>query len=59
VHAEQLGEIAEVLDLEPCSELSLERCKPCGIIASCGNVIDVQCDHGENVTGAEDVDARV
>jgi hypothetical protein len=33
--------------------------KPCGIIAGCGNVIDVKCDHGEDVTGAEDVDARV
>jgi hypothetical protein len=33
VHAEGLGGVAHVLNLEPCSELSLERCKPCGIIA--------------------------
>jgi hypothetical protein len=47
------------LDLEPFSELGLERCKPCGMIACCTDVIDVQRDHGEDVTGAEDVDARV
>jgi hypothetical protein len=39
--------------------LCLERCKPCGIIASCRNVIHVHRDHGEHVTGADDVDARV
>jgi hypothetical protein len=59
VHAEELGETAHVLNLEPRSELSLERCKPCGIIACCGNVVDVHYDHGEDVTGAEDVDAWV
>jgi hypothetical protein len=54
-----LGEVAHVLNFEPCTKLGFERCKPCGIIAGCGNVIDVQCDNGEYVTGAEDVDARV
>jgi hypothetical protein len=54
-----LGEVAEVLDLEPFSELGLERCKPCGIIAGCRDVIDVQRDHGEDVAGAENVDSRV
>jgi hypothetical protein len=37
--------------------LSLERCKRCGIVACCGNVVHVKCDDGENVNGAEDVDA--
>jgi hypothetical protein len=59
VHAEELGEGAEVLDLEPCSDLSFERCEPSGIIAGRANVINVHGDHGENVAGAVDVDARV
>jgi hypothetical protein len=59
VHAHELGEVAEVLDPEPCSELSFERCEPSGMIACRGNVIDVHGDHGENVAGAVDVDAQV
>jgi hypothetical protein len=59
VHATELGEFTQVLDFEPCTKLSLERSKPCGIIAGCGNVVHVECDHGEHVTGAEDVNARV
>jgi hypothetical protein len=58
MHTEELGEVAEVLDLEPCSELSFERCERTGIIAGRGNVIDVQGDHGENVAGAVNVYAR-
>jgi hypothetical protein len=59
VHAEELGEVTEGLDLEPCSELSFERCEPSGIISGRGNVINAHGDHGENVAGAVDVDARV
>jgi hypothetical protein len=59
VQAEELGEVAKVLNFEPCTKVSLERCKPCGIISGFGNVIHVQCDHGEHVTGAENVNARV
>jgi hypothetical protein len=59
VHAKELGEVAHVLDFEACTKLSLERCKPCGIIARCGNIVHVKWDHGEDVTGAEDVDAWV
>jgi hypothetical protein len=59
VHAHDLGEVAHVLDFEACTKLSLERCKPRGIIARCGNLVHVKCDHGEDVTGAEDVDAWV
>jgi hypothetical protein len=54
-----MGGVARVLYFEPCTKLSLERCKPCGIVAGCGNVVHVKCDHGENVTGAEGVDAWV
>jgi hypothetical protein len=59
VHAKQLGEVTEVLDFEPPTKLSLDRCKPRGIIAGCGNVVHVKCDHGEDMTGAEDVDAGI
>jgi hypothetical protein len=60
VHAKELGEVAEVLiDLEPCTKLMLERCKPCGIVACCGNVVHAKCFHGESVTGAEGVDAWI
>jgi hypothetical protein len=61
-----LGEFTPVLDFEPCTKLSLERCKQGGIIVGCGNVVHVECDvidvhrdHGEDVTGAEYVDARI
>jgi hypothetical protein len=59
VHAKELGEVTHVLDFEPCTECSLERCKSGGIIAGCGDVAHVQCDHGEDATGVEDVDARI
>jgi hypothetical protein len=41
VLAEELGEVAKVLNFEPYTNLSLEQCKPWGIIAGCGNVIHV------------------
>jgi hypothetical protein len=31
--------------------------KPCGIIVGCGSIVHVKRNHGEDVTGAEDVDA--
>jgi hypothetical protein len=58
VHAEELREVAQV-NFESCTKLSLERCKPCGIIAGRANTVHSKCDHGEDVTGAEDVDAWV
>jgi hypothetical protein len=59
VHAKELGEVTHVLDFEPGTKLSLERCKPCGIIAGCGNVDHIKCDHGEDVTVEEDVDTWI
>jgi hypothetical protein len=59
VHAEELGEVAQVLNFEPCTKLGFERCKSCGIIVGCRNIVYEKCDHGEDVTGAEDVDACV
>jgi hypothetical protein len=60
VHAEELGEVAKVLNFEPgTSKLGSERCKSCGIIVGCGNIVRVKCDHGEDVTGTEDIDAWV
>jgi hypothetical protein len=53
----EFGEVAHVLNFEPCTKLSLERCKPCGVIACYGSIVHVKCDHGEDVTSAEDVDA--
>jgi hypothetical protein len=44
VHAHELGEVAQVLNLEPCTKLCLERCKPRGIVACCGNVVHVKCE---------------
>jgi hypothetical protein len=59
VHAQELGEVTMVLDFEPGTKLSLKRCKLCGIIACCGSVVHVKCDHGENVTDVEDVYACI
>jgi hypothetical protein len=59
VHAEELQEVTHVFDFELGTKLRLERCKPSGIIACCGNVVHVECDHSENVTSAENVDTRV
>jgi hypothetical protein len=59
VHAKELGEVAHVLDFEPGTKLSLERLEPCGIISGCGNVVHVKCDHGVDVTVADNVDARI
>jgi hypothetical protein len=44
---------------EPGTKLILKRCKPSIIIVGCGSVVHVECDHGEDVSGAEDVDAGV
>jgi hypothetical protein len=57
VHAKEFGEVAPTLNFESCTKLSLERCKPSGIIASCMNIVHVKFGHGEDVTGVEDVDA--
>jgi hypothetical protein len=54
-----LGEVTQVLDFEPGAKASLERCKSRSIIARGGDVVHVEGDHGENGTGAEDVDAWV
>jgi hypothetical protein len=59
VHAEELGEVTHVFNFEPGTKLSLKRCKPSSIIAGCGNVVHVECDHSEDMTGAGDVDAAV
>jgi hypothetical protein len=59
LHAKELGEVAQVLSFELCTKLSLERCKSCGVVAGCGNVVHVKCDNGEHIIVAEDVDARV
>jgi hypothetical protein len=42
VHAQDFGEVAKVLNLDPCTKLSLERCKPSGIVAGCGSVVHVK-----------------
>jgi hypothetical protein len=54
-----LKEVTQVLDFEYGVQPSFERREPSSIIARGGNVVHVEGDHGENVSGAEDVDARV
>jgi hypothetical protein len=59
MHAKELKKGAQVLDLESHAEASLEGGQPCRVVASRRDVIHVKGNHGEDGSGAKDVDVWV
>jgi hypothetical protein len=59
VHAKELGKRAQVFDFESRAEASLAGGQAFRVVASRRDVIHVRGSHGEDGSGAEDVDARV
>jgi hypothetical protein len=53
VHAQEMGEVTQVLDFGYGAESNFNRREPRRIIARGGNVVHVEGDHGEDMSGAE------